>query len=353
MLAWYDNEWGYSTPPRRARRARAGARSRLSARRRDQRPRGELPGRRVTSPNGRRARSSPLRSPRGSSRSRRRGTRRRTCRSPCSSRGRTRRARPAGPGLSTALSGQTPKQLSQEKQLPQDRQRRASYSAESLVEALDDLLEGALAADVLEQRATAARRVGVVPGVQLVEARELAPRLARAPRRRPASRRCSGRPGGRGRSRPRPCARRGSCRRPRRRPRWPVIMRSSTCDDAVLDAHPGQALEQRQVRRSGRARGSRLSASSSSNSPVGCGHRRPRRGSMRSIRRRAPPRGAGARRPRSSRASGRRSPPARPAAAPRGGRASARACAGRRSPARLPVRRRALRAASSAVSPPP
>ncbi len=37
------------------------------------------------------------------------------------------------------------------------------------------------------------------------------------------------------------------CPRPAKTPGWPVIMRSSTRDDAVLDATPSQALEQGQV----------------------------------------------------------------------------------------------------------
>ena len=66
----------------------------------------------------------------GPSRSPRRGIPARRCRSPCSSRDRSRRrTRRPGSSLITALSGQTPKQLSQAKQLPHDRQRRASKSA--------------------------------------------------------------------------------------------------------------------------------------------------------------------------------------------------------------------------------
>ena len=66
-------------------------------------------------------------SPRAPCRWRRTGTPRRRCRTPCSSRSRTRSRRPDA-SLITALSGHTPKQLSHSKQLPHDRQRRASNS---------------------------------------------------------------------------------------------------------------------------------------------------------------------------------------------------------------------------------
>ena len=60
--------------------------------------------------------------------------------------------------------------------MPHDRHRRASYSAVSSSRPLHDLLEGALAADVLEQRPHGPGGVGVVPRVERVEAGELAAR---------------------------------------------------------------------------------------------------------------------------------------------------------------------------------
>ena len=116
----------------------------------------------------------------------------------------------------------------------------------ALVEALDDLLERALAADVLEERSDRPRSIGVVPGVELLERRQLRP-----PAGPPATPRSQlsmhGRPGC-------PC------------PIATATIRSAgdhvaagedarvtghhplvDLDDAILDADPLEALEQGQV----------------------------------------------------------------------------------------------------------
>ena len=82
---------------------------------------------------------------------------------------------------------------------------------------------------------TVLRRVGVVPGVELVEGRRA--RASAAGRRscRAARRRCAARPSCRGRPRPSRCARTGTMSPPAKIPGWPVIMLAPTCDHAVLD----------------------------------------------------------------------------------------------------------------------
>ena len=232
--------------------------------------------------------------------------------------------------------------------MPHDRQRRASNSAFDSSSPLDDLVEGGRgAARPRARAATVAGRVGVVPGVELVEAwraRAWAAARSAKPRSQASMWRAAFLPW------PTPTVTvrsAGTMSPPAKIPGWPVIMFGPTCDDAVLDLDarrrrraargrpPGRARARASRPRAPRARrsaaGSRVSSSSilSSTSLPSVGVLDRRQPLHHHALLLAPPR------PRSR------------------GRASGRGCAGRRRSPRSAPRRLAVRAASIAVLPPP
>ena len=172
----------------------------------------------------------------------------------------------------TALSGQTPKQLSHSKQLPHDRQRRASKQGgrpRSRPPTTSSKVRRRRAAS--RSGRTVVRRVGVVPGVEVLERGQLVTGRPIEARGRRARRRWPGPLACRARWRRSAVRAAGTCRRRRTRPAGPVIMSAPTCDDAVVDRDRRRSRPRSERSVSWpRARTSE-SAPSSSNSPVGCG----------------------------------------------------------------------------------
>ena len=114
------------------------------------------------------------------------------------------------------------------------------------------------------------RRVGVVPGVELVEGGDRVLGRGLVARRRAATRRCGAPPSCRGRCRPSPCAPTAPCRRRRRCPDGPVIMLGPTSTVPSLSVSPGTPSSSDRST-SWPSASTSESDSSVSNSPVGCG----------------------------------------------------------------------------------